>query len=262
MSTSLLFHGYGLVNQEYIKTEYANDNVTIYIQTKQEELRCSNCNSYRVKYRGYKERIFKAQPIGTKRVFLKATIRRLECLDCKAIRQEEIKYADNKKTYTKGFERYVLDLSKMMTIQDVAKMVGVGWDLVKDMQKEYLEKNYGQPDLKNVRSIAIDEIAIEKGHKYFTIVMDLISGAVIYVGEGKNAESLQPFFERLKESGTRIESVAIDMSPAYMDAVINNLIGAKIVFDHFHIIKMYNDALSELRRDLCAFEENVSKKKF
>ena len=182
-------------------------------------------------------------------------------MDCGSIRQEVIKYADYKKTYTRSFQRYVLDLVKVMTIQDVAEAVGVGWDMVKGIQKEYLGKHYGKPDLKEVRSISIDEIAVEKGHKYLTIVMDLLSGAVIFVGEGKNAECLQPFFERLKRSHAKIESVAIDMSPAYIEAVTRNLSASKVVFDHFHIIKMYNDALSELRRDLYNFETDTNKKK-
>ncbi|MBM2814252.1 MAG: Transposase [Ignavibacteria bacterium] len=150
----------------------------------------------------------------------------------------------------------------MMTIQDVSETVGVGWDMVKGIQKQYLEKHYGSPDLKKVRSIAIDEIAIEKGHKYLTVVMDLETGAIVFVGDGKHAESLQPFWKRLKRSGAKIESVAIDMSPAYIEAVTKNLQSSKIVFDHFHIIKMYNETLSELRRDLYNFETDAGKKNY
>jgi len=261
MSTSLLYHAFGLVHQQLLKTEYEGGNIIFHIQTKPDELRCSNCNSYHVRYRGFKERKFKVQLIGRKPVYLKAIVRRLECLECRLIRQESIKYADYKKSYTRGFQRYVLDLTKMMTIQDVAETVGVGWDLVKGIQKEYLEKHYGHPDLKKIRSIAIDEIAIQKGHKYLTVVMDLETGAVVFVGDGKGADCLQPFFKRLKRSGAMIESVAIDMSPAYIEAVVKNLSSAKIVFDHFHIIKMFNDTLSELRRDLYNFETDIDKKK-
>lgn len=260
MSTSLLYHAYGLVHQQCLKIEYIGGSIIFAIQTKPEELRCSKCNGYHVRYRGFKERTFKAPPIGRKKVFFKAIIRRLECLDCGAIRQESIRYADYKKTYTKSFQRYVLDLTKTMTIQDVAETLGVGWDMVKGIQKEYLEKHYGQPDLKDVKRIAIDEIAIQKGHKYLTVVMNLETGAVIFVGDGKHADSLQPFWKRLKRSGAIIESVAIDMSPAYIDAVVTNLSSAKLVFDHFHIIKMYNDTLSELRRDLYNFETDTGKK--
>jgi len=44
--------------------------------------------------------------------------------------------------------------------------------------------------------------------------------------------------------------VAIDMSNAYTAAVRDNLPDAVVVYDHFHIIKLYNDKLTALRRDL------------
>ena len=37
------------------------------------------------------------------------------------------------------------------------------------------------------------------------------------------------------------------MSPAYIDAVTTHLPKARLVFDRFHVIKLYNDKLSELR---------------
>lgn len=261
MSTSLLYHCFGLAHQQYLKTEYSNGNIIFHIQTNPEKLRCSHCNSYHVRHRGYKDRTFRTLPIGTKSVFLKARLRRLECLDCGKIRQEKISYADSKKTYTNSLKRYVLDMSKTMTIQDLSEKLGMSWDVVKGIQKEYLSKHYGNPDLKDVKIIAIDEIAVQKGHKYMTVVMDLVSGAVLFVGDGKSGESLQPFFKRLRRAGTKIEAVAIDMSPAYIDAVINNLKDAKIVFDHFHIVKKFNDVLTVIRRDLHKFETDVSKKK-
>ena len=260
MSTSLLYHAYGLQHQEYLSTEYKNGSIIFSIRTKPDELRCSNCNSYRVGFRGYKERLFRAQPIGNKLVYIKAKIQRLECKDCGAIRQEPIKYADYKKSYTRGFQRYVLDLSKMMTIQDVAETVGAGWDMVKGIIKEHLQKHYGKPNLKDVKLLAIDEIAIQKGHKYFTVVMDLESGAIIFVGEGKDANCLLPFWKRLKRAHAKIEAVSIDMSPAYIDSVIKNISASKIVFDHFHIVKMFNDKLTEIRREVYNFETVANKK--
>jgi transposase len=80
-----------------------------------------------------------------------------------------------------------------MDIQDISKKLGVGWDMVKGFQKEHLQKHYGNPDLKGVVSIARDEIAVEKRHKYMTVVMDLGSGAIISVGDGRDSNSLVPF---------------------------------------------------------------------
>ena len=98
--------------------------------------------------------------------------------------------------------------------------------------------------------MAIDEIAIGHGHRYLTVVLDLDSGAVVFVGEGKNAESLLPFWWRLCASHAKIQVVAMDMSGAYISAVNEFLPSAEIVFDHFHVIKLMNEKLSDLRREL------------
>jgi hypothetical protein len=68
--------------------------------------------------------------------------------------------------------------------------------------------------LKRLRYIAIDEIAVAKGHRYLTVVMDLVSGAIVLVGDGKGADALKPFWKRLRPSKVRIEAVAVDMPAA------------------------------------------------
>ena len=200
--------------------------------------------------RGFNYRIFRSLPIGKKTVFIEFDIPRIECLACGIVRQVKIGFADTRRSYTKTFERYALDLSQHITIQDVAKHLGVSWDTIKDIQKRFLQNRFSKPKLKHLRRIAIDEISIGKGHRYLTVVLDLITGAVVFVGDGKGSDALIPFWKRLKACKANVEAVAIDMSPAYIQAVTENLPNATIVFDHFHIIKMFNDKLSEFRRDL------------
>jgi transposase len=137
-----------------------------------------------------------------------------------------------------------------MTIKDVADHLKISWDVIKEIQKRDLQRRFAKPKLKHLKRIAIDEISTGKGHRYVTIVMDLESGAVVHVGQGKGGDALLPFWKRLRRSGARIEAVATDMSPAYIDAVTTYLSGATLVFDRFHVIKLYNDKLSELRRAL------------
>ena len=87
--------------------------------------------------------------------------------------------------------------------------------LIKDIQKRDLSRRYAKPKLKHLRAMAIDEIAVARGHRYLTVVMDLDSGAVVFVGDGKGADALKPFWKRLRPSGAKIEAVAMDMSGAY-----------------------------------------------
>jgi transposase len=147
-----------------------------------------------------------------------------------------------------------------MTIRDVAAHPGVGWDLVKDIRKRDLVRRFARPKLKHLRRIAIDEIAVAKGHRYLTVVLDLDSGAVVFVGDGKGAGALKPFWKRLRPSGAKITAVAMDMSAAYRGAVSTHLKKAVIVFDHFHVIKLYNDKLSDLRRSLYHRAQDEQKK--
>jgi transposase len=105
-----------------------------------------------------------------------------------------------------------------MTIRDVALHLNVGWDLIKEIQKRHLSRRYGKPKLKHLRYIAIDEIAVAKGHCYLTVIMDLESGAVVFVGDGKGADALKTFWKRLRPSPAEIKAVAMDMSVAYCGA--------------------------------------------
>lgn len=146
------------------------------------------------------------------------------------------------------------------TIQDVADYLHMSWHTIKQIDKEYLNKHFSKPPLQDVRYIGIDEFAVKKGHQYNTIVVDLQSGHVIYVGEGHKKESLSLFWKRLKSSGAQVKAVAIDMWPAFIESVKENLPNADIVFDHFHIIKNLNTTLDEVRKGLYREEKELNKK--
>lgn len=96
---SLLYHAFGLKDQECLKTEYESGNVIIHIQTKEEHLCCSSCKSKDVVRKGVVERRFRTVSIGLKPVFLHARIQRLHCRSCDQTLKEDIKYADEKKVH-------------------------------------------------------------------------------------------------------------------------------------------------------------------
>jgi transposase len=250
MSTSLLYHAFGVRGYRYVTTEYVEGGVTFTIEQPRESYHCSVCGSEDVIGRGENLRRFRTVSIGGKPVYLVLAVPRVECRCCGTVRQVKIRFADPRVSYTKAFQRYALELSRHMTIKDVAEHLVISWDVIKDIQKENLQRRFGKPKLKHLRQIAIDEISTAKGHRYLTIVLDLESGAVVHVGRGKGGEALKDFWIRLRRSGAKIEAVATDMSPAYIDAVTTHLPEATLVFDRFHVIKLYNDKLSELRRAL------------
>jgi transposase len=250
MSTSLLYHAFGIRGYQYRRTDYLDGQVIFTIEQEPNTRRCPACGSCDVASRGALKRRFRSLPIGSRATVMVLPVPRVACRACGTVRQVEVPFAEPRRSYTRAFERYALELSRRMTIRDVASHLNVSWDTVKDIQKRDLLRRFAKPKLKHLRHIAIDEIAVAKGHRYLTVVMDLDSGAVVFVGDGKGADALKPFWKRLRPSGAKIEAVAMDMSAAYRVAVSTHLKTAKIVFDHFHVIKLFNEKLSELRRAL------------
>lgn len=250
MSTSILYHGFGIQGYQHVHTKVHSGAIYFRVRPNAFNLRCPVCGSYKVKRRGKVMRRFRTVPIGSKPIWIELMVPRVFCPLCGIIRQVRVKFALWRRSYTRAFERYALKLSQHMTIKDVARHLGVSWDVIKDIQKRNLIRRFAFPKFHKLKQIAIDEITIGKGHRYLTIVLDLKSGAVVYVGEGKGAEALERFWKILRRQKVHIEAVATDLSPAYISAVLTHLPQVVHVFDHFHLIKLYNDGLSDLRRKL------------
>ena len=250
MSTSLLYHAFGIRGYQYVATAYQEGGVTFRITKNLKDCRCSACGSAYVASRGQVERRFRCPPIGQRPVTVVLPIPRVWCLNCGVLRQVALDFADPRRSYTRAFARYALELCRRMTIQDVAHHLGVSWDLSKEIYKENLSRHFGRPQLKQLRQLAIDEIAVGRGHRYLTIVLDLESGVVVPVGRGKGAEALKAFWKRLRRCGAQIEAVATDRGPAYIEAVRRRLPNATWVFERFQVMKLFNDKLSQWRRQL------------
>lgn len=250
MSTSILYQIFALREVDYVKMELSRGIALFHVRLKPRAICCSLCHSREVCLQGQKERIFRHIGTNFKRVDVVCMIPRVNCKECGAVRQVKIPFADPYKRFTRPFERQILELCRHMTMQEVADYLEVSWDTVKEIEKRYLYRHFARPKLKKLRRIAIDEIAVRKGHNYLTVVMDLESGAIVFVGDGKGADALKPFWKRLKASRAKIEAVAQDMSPAYASAVRTNLPQAVMVYDRFHVMKLFNHYLSCLRREL------------
>jgi len=116
MSTSLLYHGFGLVGYAYVKTAYEEGKVIFTVKHKRDKLHCPTCGSKDLILRGCSPRRFRMAPIGSKAIFLDLDIQRVARRRCEVIRQVDLGFADSRFSYTRAFERYVLELSQHMTI--------------------------------------------------------------------------------------------------------------------------------------------------
>lgn len=143
-------------------------------------------------------------------------------------------------------------LSKRITISDVSKITGVSWNLIKALDKESLQQQFGGAvDFSCVKRIALDEISIHKGHKYATVALDLQDKKVLAVLKGKRRRDIQPFFNEIKAAAAadQIESASVDMNAVYPRLVQENLPNCKLAYDLFHVMQMFNkNVLKEAKK--------------
>lgn len=148
-----------------------------------------------------------------------------------------------------------------MTLSDVAELTLLSWDTVKAITKTHLAKDYGKPALAGVRYLGIDEIHLGSKQRYYTIVIDLEDGRILWAKPGRGGAALKGFWPRLRRAKTKIKAVATDMSAAYWSAVLDHLPDAALVFDKFHVIKLMNERLDDLRRQMVREAEGAMKLK-
>ncbi len=196
---------FGVSGVRKIKSTVNEEAIELHGRVKEEKKRCPRCKSKDLIYRDKKERIFHLPPIGSHKANLRLTVRRKQCKNCNITWWPQLSFATGKQRMTHSFINHALDLLKFGTIKDVAKHLGVGWDVIKDIHKHYLQEKYATIHIEDVQYISIDEFAIQKGHKYMTAISDCFTGRVIHAIEGRKAEVLQPFLTELKKKQKALE---------------------------------------------------------
>ena len=207
---------------------------------------CSNCGRAAPRNRII-TKIVRDLPIISHDTFLSCEIFNVNCPDC-GIRREKLDFFDKCSRLTTRFETYIFELVSMSTVKDVADKFSMSWETVKNIDKKYLEAKFKNIDYGDLKRVSIDEIANKKGHDYLSIVMNLDTGKVIWVGEGRKEEDIDKFFLTLTEAQKNsITAASIDMWPAFINSVKKNCKNADIVFDKFHVVKKFGEVLIKLR---------------
>jgi transposase len=142
-------------------------------------------------------------------------------------------------------------MCQVLPVKHVAAFFGLGWDSVKELDKSSLERSLGPPDLSNLEVIAMDEFAIQRGHRYATVVIEPQRRRVLWVGRGHDRESVRAFFELLgPERCQRLRAVAMDMSASFTLEVQAHCPQAEIVYDLFHVVAKYGrEVIDRVRVD-------------
>ena len=153
---------------------------------------------------------------------------------------------------TKDLEALIVEyLSYNLTHTAVNRITGVHVAIVKDVEKSHLKRKHDGPPKERARFVAIDEISIHSHHRYATVVINLETGHVLFCEAGKRKEQACHFIEWAGEGWMKgVQAVAMDMNAQYDSAFREMAPHVSIVYDHFHLAKMYNETLTKIRRRL------------
>jgi len=153
--------------------------------------------------------------------------------------------------FTLLFEALLVQLCQAMPVNKVAQLTKTSDDKLWDMLDRYIDTTREYENFENIEAIGMDETSRAKGHEYITLFVDLKKRRTIFITEGKDNTTVKRFAEDFKEHNgdvQKIENVSCDMSPAFIKGVKENLPEAEITFDKFHILKIINEAVNEVRK--------------
>ena len=186
-----------------------------------------------------------------RRVWLNVPVRRVDCHHCGARVTEHIAWLAEHARITRRLWAWVEALAQILPIAHVARLTGLHWHTVKEIDRLRLQSLHGRFDGRGVRRLVMDEFALHKGHRYATVVMDAQTMRVLWVGEGNSREAIRPFFELLGAEGCKaIEAVAMDMNTAFDLEVQQHCPQAEVVYDLFHVVARFGrEVIDRVRVD-------------
>ena len=244
----LLYRGFGIKDVIIKWIDFIEGALVFNVETKQCLRKCSKCNSRNVKKKQSKLRRLRLIPLGKMQCWLEIMVHKFYCHDCHSSTWMKLPFAAGKLPMTISYVQYTLSLIKIGTVQGIAIFLGLHWKTVKNIHKDYLQKKYEKISYKNIVYLSMDEFAIKKGHKYMTVFLDLCTGRIVYVCEGRSIECIEPFLQKLKKRAKKLLAIAMDLSPTYISAIKSILPHVAIVFDRFHVVKLLNNMMDDLRK--------------
>jgi transposase len=212
--------------------------------------RCSGCGEPVDAVHDVCERHIRDLPILDADTWLVVPRCRLNCPRC-GPKLEQLAWLEPYARVTCRLAESVARMCAVLPIRHVAEHYHLGWDAVKEIDRAFLERTLGPVDLSDIEAIAMDEFAIQKGHRYATVIIEHQTKRVLWVGRGRGREDIRPFFEQLGPEGRRrLRAVAMDMNPAYEQEVRYQCPLVEIVFDLFHVVaKFGREVIDRVRVD-------------
>lgn len=194
------------------------------------------------------ERTIRDLDITGKKCFLQFWQKKVRCR-CGYRGIEKLEFVEKLRRVTKRMETYVVSLCECMSLKDASIATDLDWKSIKRIDRDYIKSTLPDVSKLNIIRIAIDEIAIMKGHKYFTIIRDYDTGLALKILFGRAYEETAKALDSLgKEKLEKIEYASLDMWDPYIKAIKEKCPNAKLVFDKFHVVKKVNEALDKVRK--------------
>jgi len=167
--------------------------------------------------------------------------------------------------FTLLFEALILQLASNMPVNKVSRLTGISNYRIWELLKRYVNDTLEESDYASLEIVGVDETSSRKGHNYLTLFVDLKARKVIFITRGKSNETVKDFVKDIEEhngKAEKIKQVCCDMSPAFIKGVRENLKSAEITFDKFHIIKLLNEAVDNVRREEVKKESSLKKSRY
>jgi len=210
---------------------------------------CYACNTPGGAIHARTRRFVRDLKFGDCSMLLQVEHRKIRCHRCRMVRIEALEFVDAGARVTRRLAAYAAQLCQAgLSVEAVARHLDLDPKTVKAIDKKALQAEFGNTTYDGLKRLAIDEIAVKKGHNYMTVVLDYDTGRVIWMGEGRQTATIDKFFEAMPaEVRDGIEAVAIDMGEPYIQSVTRWCPRADIVFDLFHVVKAFNKVIDDIR---------------
>jgi len=232
-----------------VKLDAERREVVLHVATLKRRHFCPSCPfATRASYDGEVRR-WRHIGVGGWKVFLEMEVRRLTC-PRHAVITERVPWAEHASWFTRDFEDVVTWMARQMAKTAIVELAQIAWRTVGRILCRTVARRLDDQRLEGLVEIGIDEVSYRGGHRYLSVIANHQTGDVVWLGEGKSTDSVLPFFDELgPERCAAVRAVTIDMSPAFIKAVEEKCPNAAIAFDPFHVVKLANAAVDEVRRE-------------
>jgi transposase len=227
----------------------AEKDILIGLKSRRKTGTCPNCGKRCSKIEHYYGRLIRELDLAEKKCFIRFNQKKIRC-KCGYRGLEKLNFVDKSRRVTVRLAQSVANDCEEATLKEVAKRYKLNWKTVKEIDRAYIKTLLPKTEGLNIKRIAIDEIAIMKGHKYFTIIRDYDTGVAIKIIFGRTYKETAKALASLgKDKLKKIAFASLDMWDPYIRAIKEQCPNAKLVFDKFHVVKKVNEALDKVRKN-------------